>query len=189
MVKAEQQLQDESRALLDAAERTDREEDESYGKGKRGGELPTELRRKESRLAKIREAKAALEQEAREQAERDAEEARRKNAEREAKEKAADAGIYSEANVKAEALDWVDLDIPPNQRGQQRQGERGRTTEKRNRGGHAREAGVSCRQRRLPVPKGHRRARIRPNEVRQRHPTLPLPWARESQGRITPPPA
>ncbi len=43
---------------------------QSAKKGKRGDELPAELARRESRLKKIREAKAALEQEAKEKAER-----------------------------------------------------------------------------------------------------------------------
>ena len=47
----------------------DAAEDALYGKGKRGDELPAELARRESRLKKIAEAKAALEQEARERAE------------------------------------------------------------------------------------------------------------------------
>jgi hypothetical protein len=42
----------------------DRQEDRKYGKGVRGDELPEELQRSESRLKKIREAKAALEAEA-----------------------------------------------------------------------------------------------------------------------------
>ena len=42
--------------------------DGKYGKGKRGDELPEELARRERRLAKIGEAKAALEEEAREAA-------------------------------------------------------------------------------------------------------------------------
>jgi hypothetical protein len=48
----------------------DAEEDGKYGKGKRGDELPQELARRERRLEKIREAKAALEQEAGEAAEK-----------------------------------------------------------------------------------------------------------------------
>lgn len=55
--------------LLAEAEMTDRQEDKRYGKGQRGEELPEELRRRRSRIAKIREAKAALEAEARERAE------------------------------------------------------------------------------------------------------------------------
>ncbi|MBU1186845.1 MAG: hypothetical protein KJ908_08145, partial [Acidobacteria bacterium] len=49
----------------------DETEDERYGRGNRGDELPDELRFKQSRLAKIKEAKAALEQEAHERAERE----------------------------------------------------------------------------------------------------------------------
>jgi Transposase DDE domain len=53
-------------ALLEEAERVDAEEDERFGADRRGDELPEELRRRETRLAKIREAKEALEREARE---------------------------------------------------------------------------------------------------------------------------
>lgn len=53
-------------ALLSEAERVDAQEDEQFGPENRGDELPEELRRRESRLAKIREAKEALEAEARE---------------------------------------------------------------------------------------------------------------------------
>lgn len=69
MGEAEQKLEEEVKALLAEAARADAEEDGKYGKGKRGDELPAELARRESRLAKIREAKAALEREAKEQAE------------------------------------------------------------------------------------------------------------------------
>jgi transposase len=87
MVKKEAQLEAEIaelrnnvKALLDEAERVDSEEDERFGPDRRGDELPVELRRRESRLAKIREAKEALEREARE-----AETARRAELEREGK--------------------------------------------------------------------------------------------------------
>jgi transposase len=73
MVKKEARLQAEIAeirrnvdALLREAGRVDAEEDERYGADNRGDELPKELRRRESRLAKIREAKEALEREARE---------------------------------------------------------------------------------------------------------------------------
>ncbi len=69
MEKAERELGAEVERLLAEAVRVDAEEDGKYGKGKRGDELPAELARRESRLAKIREAKAALEQEARARAE------------------------------------------------------------------------------------------------------------------------
>jgi transposase len=70
MGEAEKKLQEEVQALLGEAARVDAEEDGKYGKGKRGDELPAELARREKRLEKIREAKAALEQEAREAAEK-----------------------------------------------------------------------------------------------------------------------
>ncbi len=53
-------------ALLQDAERVDAEEDERFGRDRRGDELPEELQRREGRLERIREAKAALEAEARE---------------------------------------------------------------------------------------------------------------------------
>jgi len=65
MQKSEQELEAEVRRLLKEAEWKDKEEDQRYGKGRRGDELPEELRFKASRLAKIREAKEALEQAAR----------------------------------------------------------------------------------------------------------------------------
>ena len=58
--------------LLAQAEAIDQSEDARFGKDSRGDELPQELRRRESRLAKIREAKQALEDEARERAEQEA---------------------------------------------------------------------------------------------------------------------
>jgi transposase len=64
----EQQLVAEVERLLKEAEETDAAEDKRYGKGVRGDELPAELARRESRLRKIREAKASLEAEAKEQA-------------------------------------------------------------------------------------------------------------------------
>jgi len=69
MGEAEKKLEAEVKALLEEAARVDAEEDGKYGKGRRGDELPGELARRETRLRKIREAKAALEREARERAE------------------------------------------------------------------------------------------------------------------------
>lgn len=69
MGETEKRLEAEVKGLLEEAARVDAEEDGKYGKGKRGDELPGELARRETRLAKIREATAALEREAREQAE------------------------------------------------------------------------------------------------------------------------
>jgi transposase len=69
MEKSVAELEREVKRLLADAEGTDQAEDSQYGKGRGGDELPEELRFKQSRLAKIKEAKEALEQEAREQAE------------------------------------------------------------------------------------------------------------------------
>lgn len=68
MCEKEQQLEAEVKRLLKAAEDADAAEDKRYGKEVRGDELPAELARRESRLVKIREAKASLEAEAKEQA-------------------------------------------------------------------------------------------------------------------------
>jgi transposase len=68
MGEAERKLEQEVAALLAQAQQVDAAEDTRYGKGRRGDELPAELARRASRLAKIREAKAALEAEARAQA-------------------------------------------------------------------------------------------------------------------------
>jgi len=86
MCRTEDELAREVAELLREAEKTDQDEDRLYGK-KRGDELPAELARRESRLKKIREAKAVLEAEAREKAEEKAADARRRLVEREEKEK------------------------------------------------------------------------------------------------------
>jgi transposase len=64
MVKKEEQLKEEIRKLLEEATRVDEEEDQRYGKGKRGDELPEELSRRQTRLSAIQRAKEALEAEA-----------------------------------------------------------------------------------------------------------------------------
>ncbi len=64
------ELRARTRALLAEAAATDAAEDERFGLDNRGDELPDELARRESRLARLREAKAALEAEAREREER-----------------------------------------------------------------------------------------------------------------------
>ena len=69
MEKSVVELEAEVRRLLVEAEATDEAEDSRYGKGLRGEELPEELRFKQSRLARIKEAKQALEREAWERAE------------------------------------------------------------------------------------------------------------------------
>ena len=69
MKEKEAQLAAEVAELLRRAQEVDDEEDHRYGRDKRGDELPEELAIRESRLRKIREAKAALEAEARAAAE------------------------------------------------------------------------------------------------------------------------
>lgn len=86
MSETEERLRQEVEELLRRAAATDEAEDAQYGKGKSGDELPAELARRESRLKKIREAKAELEREAKEKAERARVEAEAKIAERREKE-------------------------------------------------------------------------------------------------------
>ena len=62
-------LRARARALLEEAAATDAAEDELYGADMRGDELPAELARRETRLAVLREAKAALEAEAKQREE------------------------------------------------------------------------------------------------------------------------
>jgi len=68
MCEAEKELERQVRELLEKAQQADQQEDSRYGKGKRGDELPEELRFRQGRLKKIREAKEALEREVHEQA-------------------------------------------------------------------------------------------------------------------------
>src|SRR5246500_3487090 len=68
MDETEKRLREEVRKLLGQAEAADKEEDQRYGRDRRGDELPEELQRRETRIARIREAKEALEERAREKA-------------------------------------------------------------------------------------------------------------------------
>ena len=65
MGKRSDELKVEIARLMAEAQATDETEDARYGEGKRGDELPAELRFREQRLKKIQEAKSALEAEAR----------------------------------------------------------------------------------------------------------------------------
>jgi len=85
MCKAEQELEQEVKRLLELAETVDGAEEQEFG-GQRGDELPAELARRESRLSKIRQAKAELEEEARQRAEQAAAQAQAKIEERRLKE-------------------------------------------------------------------------------------------------------
>jgi transposase len=63
MLKAEKQLQQEINAFMRKAEILDAQEDRRYGKGKLGSDLPDELRRRQDRLARIRQARKEMEAE------------------------------------------------------------------------------------------------------------------------------
>ena len=68
MKKTKEELEKEIKELLKSAEAVDKEEDKKYGKNKKGWDLPDELKRRETRLAKIKEAMNALEEEAKQEA-------------------------------------------------------------------------------------------------------------------------
>jgi transposase len=68
MEKKAEELQAEVRRLLQEAQAVDEAEDTLYGKSKRGDELAEDLRFKQNRLEKIREAMESLEQEAKAEA-------------------------------------------------------------------------------------------------------------------------
>jgi transposase len=82
LTKGEKELERKIFEILGEAQRIDEEEDRMYGKGKRGNELPEELRKRETRLARIRELKAQLEREAKETAEKEQTEAEEQKAAR-----------------------------------------------------------------------------------------------------------
>jgi transposase len=65
MKKDETRLRGEVESLLSEADAVDEAEDARYGRGVAPEDLPAELQRRETRLQRIREAKAALEEEAR----------------------------------------------------------------------------------------------------------------------------
>jgi len=96
MLKAEKQLEKEINALLRKAEILDAQEDRRYGKGNLGSDLPEDIRRRQGRLEKIRQARLELEAEAAAAAARDrAEQAR-------AAEAAADPEKQEELRSKAD---------------------------------------------------------------------------------------
>ena len=68
MKEKERELREEVRRLLSEADRQDQAEDARYGRDRTGEELPEQLRRRESRLERIRQARRTLEEEARRQA-------------------------------------------------------------------------------------------------------------------------
>lgn len=66
MEETEKLLRKEVQKLMKQAEAADEEEDRRYGRDRRGDELPEEMQRRETRIARIQEAKKALEERARE---------------------------------------------------------------------------------------------------------------------------
>jgi transposase len=88
MKEEQRRLKEEIAKLLAEAQAADEAEDAAHGPDRRGDELPAELARRQSRLAKIQEAKALLEGRARAEA---AEEAARRQAEGKAASKVAPA--------------------------------------------------------------------------------------------------
>ena len=107
MLRAEKELEKEINALMRKAEILDAQEDRRYGKGKLGSELPDELRRRQDRLARIRQARKEMEAEtaaaAARQRREEAEEARAKAAAAHEDEADALAAEQAELNRKAQA--------------------------------------------------------------------------------------
>ena len=76
MEESEKRLREEVKRLMKEAEAVDEEEDKRYGRDRHGEELPEELQRRETRIARIREAKKALEERAREKAKSEGEDSK-----------------------------------------------------------------------------------------------------------------
>jgi transposase len=93
MQEEEKRLKEEIAGMLAEAQSTDDAEDARHGPDRLGDELPAELARRQSRLAKIQQAKAMLEERAKAEA---AEEATRRAAEGQAPPKTAPADAVPE---------------------------------------------------------------------------------------------
>jgi hypothetical protein len=61
MLRAEKELEKEINALIRNAKILDAQENKRYGKGNLDSELPDELRQRQSRLEKIRQARKEME--------------------------------------------------------------------------------------------------------------------------------
>ena len=79
--RTREQIEEEIQEILDEAAEIDEEEDEEYGPENRGDELPEELKEEESRLERLREAKAKLDEKEQEQKDEQAEKIRRREEE------------------------------------------------------------------------------------------------------------
>jgi transposase len=102
MKEKQRQLREEVKQLLAQAEAADEEEDQRYG-NQRGDELPAELQRRETRLAKIKQAKKVVEQRAREKAV-----AEGKSAEEAKKVKPADKDQYNFTDPESRIMKGAD---------------------------------------------------------------------------------
>lgn len=102
MKEKQQQLREEVKALLAEAEAADEEEDRRHG-NRRGDELPEELRRRETRLAKIKQAKKVVEQRAREKAAADG-----KSTEEAKKAKPSDKDQYNFTDAESRIMKGAD---------------------------------------------------------------------------------
>jgi len=105
MVKAEAQLEKEIKELMRKAELLDAQEDGKYGKGTLGSELPEDLRRRQDRLEKIKQARKALEAEAAAAAARDR---AKQAAAAEAAAAAADAEVEADASEQQKLREKAD---------------------------------------------------------------------------------
>jgi transposase len=107
MLRAEKELEKEINALIRKAEILDAQEDQRYGKGKLGSELPDELRHKQGRLEKIRQARKEMEAETAAAAARQRQEGAEEASAKAAAAQEADAPPTEQAELrkKAEAAD------------------------------------------------------------------------------------
>lgn len=119
MKKDEDKLRAEMEALLARADAVDQAEDERFGVGRDEFELPEELKRRETRLARIRQAKAELEAEAKQARAARLRELAAKNDEQavnapSARERASAATRAANQRSQADELDpHDDDDVPP----------------------------------------------------------------------------
>ncbi|MCH8887425.1 MAG: transposase [SAR324 cluster bacterium] len=103
--RAKDAIEKEVARILAEAERVDAEEDEKYGPDRRGDELPEELRTREGRLKRLKEARARLEAEARQARQRQEQkiEARRQDEEESGRKKRGRKPKSAEDAVNTEA--------------------------------------------------------------------------------------
>ena len=104
MLRAEKELEQEINALIRKAEILDAQEDRRYGKGKLGSELPDELRHKQGRLEKIRQARKEMEAETAAAAARQRQEEAEKASAKATEAEEADAPAAEQAELRKKAV-------------------------------------------------------------------------------------